>query len=130
MNINADHFRLLRLALYRALTCEQVSPNVFRVSSSREGHPPYLVDVEKGCPCDSSAPCSHLALAVDRWHEREADIQARGDYFASRRLDFGGMLGRELKGDERRYVAACVERARVKYGALVVSAPREATNVF
>jgi hypothetical protein len=125
MSDEPDHFRMLRLAIYRALTVEQLAEHLFLVSSSREGHPPYTVDVHKGCPCDSTLPCSHLAIAVDRWHEREASIETRADYFSARRLDFLSLHVRPgLCGDDRRFVRACVARAEAKFAHLFVPVER------
>jgi hypothetical protein len=118
MSDEPDHFRMLRLAIYRRLQCDQLSETKFSVSSSREdeGHPPYTVDVHKGCPCDSTLPCSHLAIAVDRWHEREASLEARADYFSARRLDFLSLHVRPgLCGDDRRFMRRCVERVAAQF---------------
>lgn len=125
---DSSHFRLLRLAILRGLSCEQLSETTFRVSSSRPNHPPYIVDVAKGCPCDSALPCSHFAMALDRWHEREAGIQTKLDYFSARRLDFGSLHVRELHSTDRRFGKVCVERVREKYSHLFVTVEREAVE--
>jgi len=122
--MNENHFRLLRLAIYRGLTCEQLSPTAFRVSSSRRGRGPYVVDVpSQACPCDATLPCSHLAIATDRWFEREADLTLRGDYFEARRLDFGGLPGRgDLKADDRRLIRTRAETVETRLGGELVAA--------
>lgn len=131
LELNPEHFRMLRLAILRRLTCDQLTPNLFLVSSSREGHGPYEVDaVRLTCPCDSTSYCSHVALALDRWMQREADVQTGGDYFTARRLDFGGLPGKkDLHSDDRRYLKVCVERAREKYAHLF-TAPESAEATF
>lgn len=119
LRLDPSHFRILRLAILRGLTCEQLSANIFKVSSSRPDHPPYKVDaVSLLCPCDSTTYCSHLALAVDRWHEREADLMTRGDYFEARRLDFGGLHRLDdLHCDDRRFVKRCAESVARRFTA-------------
>lgn len=108
LELNPEHFRMLRLAFYRGLTCDQLTPNTFLVSSSREGHGPYEVDaVRLTCPCGAASYCSHLALAVDRWYGREAGVQAGGVWYAYPKVDpdspgdSGGEVIFEFEGDRR-----------------------------
>jgi hypothetical protein len=123
--LHESHWRMLRLAIYRGLTVEQLSETLFIVSSSRPDHPPYTVDVHKGCPCDSTLPCSHLAIARDRWFQREASDEMRRDYFEARSLDFGSLCVRPgLCGDDRRFMRRCVKRAEAKYAHLFVPVER------
>lgn len=129
MQYPADHFRLLRLAILRGLSVEQTGPDVFKVGSHSNPSHAHTVNVaEESCCCPSFGYCTHLALAVDRWHEREADLETRGDYFEARRLDFGGLHRRELKAEDARFVWVAAERVRAKYAPLFVPVVREAVN--
>jgi hypothetical protein len=130
MQTPESHFRLLRLAILRGLGVEQTGPDVFTVGSySHPRHAHTVNPVEGSCCCPAFGWCCHLALAFDRWMEREADAETRGDYFGARRLDFGGLHRRDdLKGDDKRFVKVCAERAREKYAHLFVNREREAVS--
>lgn len=124
---DADHFRLLRLAILRGLRVEQTGPHAFLVSSHSHARHVHTVNpVEQSCCCPSFGWCSHLAIALDRWMEREADMTTRADYFTARRLDFGGMHRREgPRTDDKRFMRTAVEGVRAKYAHLFVTAERE-----
>jgi len=128
LDLHESHFRMLRLAIYRRLKCDQLSANVFQVSSSRPNHPPYKVDaVGRVCPCDAVDYCSHLALALDRWMSREAGVETRGEYIAARHLDFGSLhLRGGLRGNDRRFLRARAESvsARLEGELVTVGAGR------
>lgn len=125
--LRPEHFRLLRLAILRGLSIDQTGPDVFLVGShSHPTHRHTVNPVEQSCCCPAFGWCAHLSIALDRWYEREGGLTERGDYFEARRMDFGSLPTRpDAHRDDRRYLAACVGKAREKYAALLLPAERE-----
>lgn len=116
------HFRLLRLAWLRALVCEQMSTNVFKVHSHSRPGWAYQVDVASGiCGCEARGECSHLALARDRWFELEAEPLAYVEYHHQRRLDNMTLhLRSDLHASDKKYLKHCIALAEAKYAPPVV----------
>ena len=113
MNYTAQTFHLLRLAIARGLVAERIRPGVYRVPShSREGVF-YVVPVGGPCPCPSVGPCSHLALALDRWMLLEAPTLEYHDYESEKVRDRSELrlriLRRETTDADREYLKHCAE---------------------
>jgi hypothetical protein len=130
VDINPGHFTLLRLAILRGLRVEQTGRDTFSVGSHSHPKHAHTVNPATGsCCCPAFGWCSHLALAFDRWMEREAEMTARADYFEARRLDFGGLPARnDLRADDKRFMRMAVEGVRAKYAHLFVEVKRETVS--
>jgi hypothetical protein len=119
VNINPEHFRLLRLAKLRQLKVRRLGEGVYAVSShSRPGH--FHKVAGGACSCEATSDwCTHRALAFDRQMMDSDSASERLDYVSAQREDFTELLRRQLRreltAEDRRYVRPHVERVRARY---------------